>query len=373
MDNKVLICSGIFPPDIGGPAFYVPLLADHLKDQNSEVTVFTYSDAPEKDNYKFKVVRKLRSQFILIREFLAFLNVFSLAQNADVVYANGQFFKSALAARIRGKKLVAKIVGDEAWERLRNWGDYQGTIDDYQREGHKTFKMKFVDWLRAFPLTLCDEVIVPSNYLKRIVENWHPKIKGKVRVVYNSFNLPEVELLINQNPRKKMVTVCRLVNWKGVDRIIGLLEKDTDLSLTVVGGGPLEEELKALSQTLGVSDKVHFTGNVDKAQVAKYMNEADIFILNSTYEGLPHVVLEAMSLQLPVIATDVGGTGEVVKNEDTGLLIAPDNDEQLMNAVQKLKSDESFANDLAQRGYNLVCEEFSKGRMLNRTTEILKS
>lgn len=371
-NKKVMLCSGIFPPDIGGPAHYVPLLSNYLIDQGYEVKVFCYSDELHDDSkYGFKVIRFLRNSFKILRELRALIVILNNSIDSDVVYANGHFFKSFIVSKILGKRFVAKVVGDESWERLRNKSLYSGTIDEYQSFERKTVLMKLMDWFRSFPLTKADKVIVPSFYLKRIVSNWSSLLSEKVYVVYNAFDLPDVQIKSRKDTLTHLVTVCRLVNWKGVDKIIKLLSHDTDLSLTVVGGGPLLAELKKMTIELGVEERVQFTGDVSKTIVAKCLNDADIFILNSVYEGLPHVVLEAMSLKLPVIATDVGGTGEVVKNEVTGLLINPNNESELFQAVLKLKSDPEFAARIAGSGYDLVCRDFSAEKMLKSTEELL--
>ena len=80
--KKVLICSGIFPPDIGGPAFYVPLLAGHLHSQSITSTVLTYTDQPQTDSYDFKVVRILRKKMIFFREVIAFFKILKLLRNS---------------------------------------------------------------------------------------------------------------------------------------------------------------------------------------------------------------------------------------------------------------------------------------------------
>jgi glycosyltransferase involved in cell wall biosynthesis len=129
--------------------------------------------------------------------------------------------------------------------------------------------------------------------------------------------------------------VCRLTGWKGVDGLIRTLpELGPDVGLVVVGDGPLYGELTALASHLGVSDRVRFLGTVPRERVASLLRACDLFVLNSSYEGLPHVILEAASAGLPVIATDAGGTREVVHDLANAQLVPVGDLAMLVTAIR---------------------------------------
>jgi glycosyltransferase involved in cell wall biosynthesis len=166
-----------------------------------------------------------------------------------------------------------------------------------------------------------------------------------VRVIYNSFepsaatnalssqSKADIRAEIDLSTKYLLITVCRLTGWKGVDGLIRTLsELGPEVGLVVVGDGPLYGELTALASHLGVSDSVRFLGMVPRERVASLLRACDVFILNSTYEGLPHVVLEAASAGLPVIATDAGGTREVVHDLANAQLV-PVGDSALLAAA----------------------------------------
>ena len=125
---KVLIVTGIFPPDIGGPATYVPLIAKALRERGHQVTVLTTSE-PENlrwddSIYPFQVFRINRRQRIWLRSLKCVVEIFRLGRIADVIYANGIYFEAVIANKFLRKPLVMKIVGDEAWERSQHVRPY---------------------------------------------------------------------------------------------------------------------------------------------------------------------------------------------------------------------------------------------------------
>ncbi len=140
-----------------------------------------------------------------------------------------------------------------------------------------------------------------------------------------------------------LLTVGRLSPQKGVDlilRAIARLPADSsrELALSVVGDGPERKKLEALVATLSLQDRVRFYGWQDEAKLREFYGAADGFILASHFEGMPNALLEAMASGLPVIATRVAGTEELVSDGENGRLVPPDNIEALEQAIRELSS-----------------------------------
>ncbi|MER3407672.1 MAG: hypothetical protein C4292_02475, partial [Nitrososphaera sp.] len=133
---RVLIVTGIFPPDIGGPATYVPQIAEGLAQRGHTVTVLTLSDRLDHPDagYSYRVVRLPRGMFKPLRMLVTIGAIVRLGRKADVLFVNGLALESALANFLLRKPLVMKVVGDLAWERAtaRGW-----TSDDFE-----TFQQK---------------------------------------------------------------------------------------------------------------------------------------------------------------------------------------------------------------------------------------
>lgn len=105
----------------------------------------------------------------------------------------------------------------------------------------------------------------------------------------------------------------------------------------------MEEEWKALANKLGLAEKVHYLGNVPHAQIPLYIRAADVFVLNSEFEGLSHTLLEVIHLGTPIVCTGVCGNPEVVAHEENGLLVKPGDDEGLRAVIARLLDDPELA------------------------------
>jgi glycosyltransferase involved in cell wall biosynthesis len=171
---------------------------------------------------------------------------------------------------------------------------------------------------------------------------------------------------------KTVVTVGRLVAWKGIDRLMRTVASLPAVRLIIVGDGPEMASLKRLAGDLELGERVIFTGQVSPKEVRQHLCASDFFVLNSTYEGLPHIVLEAMEAGIPVIATDVGGTGEIVQHEVNGLLIPPRDDEALRSSIVRLLHNSDECIRFVNAGYDTIAEHF-QWETLVKTTEGLLS
>jgi glycosyltransferase involved in cell wall biosynthesis len=367
--------TGIFPPDLGGPASYVPRMAAALTSRGRSVQVICLSDRIDHDDsrHPFAVRRISRRLFLPFRLFATTFAVWRAALRSDLVFVNGLGSESALGALLAGRPAVHKVVGDYAWERANGMKMFRGTIDEYQ-VAEKGLKLRLFDSIRTIPQRLAREVIVPSQYLARIVAGWGIQ-REKIRVIYNA---------VAQDPAhgisaptlppwsgRTLMTVCRLVRWKGIEELIRLLPELPDTRLIVVGDGALRPDHEALAARCGVADRFQITGYVPPAIVPSYLAQADAFVLNSTYEGLPHVVLEAMAACIPVIATAVGGTSEVVLHERTGLLIPPNDAAALRTAIERLWQDPALCTRLTEAAAVDLADRFVFDAMLQATDAAL--
>jgi glycosyltransferase involved in cell wall biosynthesis len=348
---RILMVTGIFPPDRGGPASYVPKMAAALVRRGHAVEVICLSDRlPHDDSsHPFRVHRLPRGRFWPTRILLTTFTVWRAAWRHDLVYVNGLGAEAALGALLAVRPAVHKIVGDYAWERAVGRGWFGGTIDEYQAT-RKSPLLRLLDSVRSFPLKLAERIIVPSHYLRRIVSGWEIA-SGKIHVIPNAVarvTAPESASPLASWNGKTLITVCRLVPWKGIDPLIRLLPELPETRLVIAGDGQLRTELEALARSLGVAARTVFLGDVPQAAVNGYLAQADAFILNSTYEGLPHVVLEAIAAGTPVIATNAGGTSEVVEHDATGLLVPVGDRAALKSAIEQLWRDPALGERLAE-------------------------
>ena len=317
---NVVFSAGIFPPDIGGPADFVPRFAGWLARRGHAASVVCWSNAQDHDDscYPFQIARIPRGDDPVRRFWKTVSALRHFAANADVIFANTLDVEVYAAARTLRRPTLHKVVGDRAWEiaRLRGW--YSGTIDQYQFAA-KGATLRCLDYLRSFPLSRADRIIAPSCYLATLIAGWNIS-ESRVQVIRNSTRLDfEVRPpVLAAFGGKTISTACRLVPWKGVDRLITIMAHLSNTRLAIAGEGPERARLEALARENGVAKRVVFLGTLGSPQVRALMQASDVFVLNSNYEGLPHVVLEAMAVGVPVVATDVGGTQRSSRRKKPG-------------------------------------------------------
>jgi len=167
-------------------------------------------------------------------------------------------------------------------------------------------------------------------------------------------------------------TVGRLQPVKGTRHLLEawsrLVSGHPDAILLLVGGGSQQAALERMSRHLGISEHVRFLG--DRADVPDLLRGMDVFVLPSLWEGMPNAALEAMAVGLPVVATAVGGTPEVVVDGVTGLLIPPGDPDALAQSIAHLLCDPDLRYRMGQAGRERVVNHFSVGRMVEQTTRL---
>ncbi len=277
---------------------------------------------------------------------------------------------------LANRPTVNKIVGDYAWERAVGRGWTRMTLDEYQTAA-KGLTFRVLDFIRTFPLRLAARVIVPSRYLLRIVEGWNVPPE-KIRVIYNATPRGPAGATAGGKTLpswsgRTLITVCRLKSWKRVDGLLEMLPQLPDTRLVVAGDGCSRAALEDQARATGVADRVVFLGDVPQREVHSYLQQADAFVLNSSYEGLPHVVLEAMAAGVPVIATNAGGTGEVVEHEVTGLLIPIDEPAAMLAAIERLWRDPALGRRLVEEATRQMSARFDFEVMVAGTEAVLRS
>jgi glycosyltransferase involved in cell wall biosynthesis len=165
-----------------------------------------------------------------------------------------------------------------------------------------------------------------------------------------------------------VLTVARLDGQKGITHLLDAVATLPNASFAIAGDGPNRAALEQRAATLGVSDRVRFLGH--RHDVPALLAAADLFVLPSLYEGLPLSVLEAMAAGVPVVATAIGGTDEVVRDGETGTLVPPANSEALAAAIGRALADRDRASRLALAARSLVAREYSVASMVGSVSRL---
>lgn len=230
-----------------------------------------------------------------------------------------------------------------------------------------------------------DSIIAVSESLKDYLVEVEHTAPDKVAVVHNGVDAAAIaagvraadgnalRASLGLGSRDPVVgTISRLIPSKGIDVLIAclpdLVHKFPGLKAVIVGSGPLEMNLKAAVAARGLAGSVIFTGRVD--DTAPYYSVFDVFALPTKSEAFGISVLEAMAGGVPVVASRIGGVGEIVQNRETGLLVPAGDATALAAGIRTLLSDNRGARKMAAQARSTVAERFSVGKMVRETEEV---
>ena len=152
--------------------------------------------------------------------------------------------------------------------------------------------------------------------------------------------------------RATLLSVGNLTELKGHDLVIKSLLDLPECELIIVGGGELDKSLKALTESLGLQERVRFMGTLKQPDLVKLYSAADLLVLASSREGWANVLLEAMACGTPVAATNVGGTPELVKAPEAGVLVKERSSSGLVKAITEalsLNIDRDLTREYAKK------------------------
>ena len=221
------------------------------------------------------------------------------------------------------------------------------------------------DWIHYYAMLTAPVICVPGD--------------SKIKTIYEGMDLslyPKNAYRKEFHPGTPTVvgTVAHLSPEKGIHYLIEAASLIPDvhrkLQFIVVGEGSCLSEIKALTQKKGLDNVFQFVGF--HSNTAPFMKTFDIFTLPSLSEGLSSAILEAMATSLPVVATEVGGIPELVKNGDNGLLVTPADPQSLSHAIQHLVNNPDESRRMGLRGRKRMEEQFTLKRKIAETEQLCR-
>lgn len=330
---RLLIATGLYPPETGGPATYTKLLEEQLPSHGITVDVLAFA--------------RVRILPPGIRHILYFLMCVHRAKDADIVFAQDTVsvgLPACVAAKILGKKFLVRVPGDYAWEQGRSRFGITDSLDRFQTKRY-SWRVELLRNLQRFVLGCATTVVVPSNYLGIIMSHFVPQ--NRIATIYNG-----IDLNLKAEPPKDrqqgflIVSHGRPVPWKGFDALERVAKRDPSWQLRILP-------------------------QMSRARALGWVKVADVFVNNSTYEGLSHALLEAMALGTPIIATAVGGNPELIDDGVDGLLVPPQQDDALFGALQHVACDPGAAHARAAHAKEKV-KRFAISTTVGEVAALLK-
>lgn len=347
---KIVLATGIYPPEIGGPATYVRALAERLTSAGQEVTVVTYGRVESDEGWKVVNVGHVGGPMLRWWRYAKALR--KVASDADVVEAFSSVSVGVplMLARIRKPKKVLRLGGDFFWERYTDRGGRKGLKDWYASAPRSKFIMQKI--LGSF-----DHIVFSTEFQKAlyraqyrlpmhsVIENALPAGIPVPHVAHTPFRL---------------LFMGRFVAFKNLPILLRALSFLPQCALTFVGDGPMAGVLRSLTLELRLSDRVEFFPSQNAATKTRSMADADLLVLPSITELSPNVALEARVLGLPVLLTRATGFGEILTR---GMVLRDlRTPEQLAQAIADVRSRygevaQVAALPTAVRGWDSVAKE----------------
>ena len=361
---RILLVSGIWPPDVGGPASHAPEVAAFLRGRGHEVeAVITADAAPAPAGYPIRWVR--RSLPVGVRHAQGLRLVAARARHVDVVYTTGMFGRSSLGALVARTPYVLKLTADAAYERARRLGLWKGELEEFQvRPTRVTLPLRLA---RDVDVRRAAHVVTPSAYLRELALGWGVRPE-RVTVLPNPAP-PLPELRPREELRHELgfegptlVFAGRLTAQKSLDLGIEAARR-AGVALAIAGDGPDRTALERLGHA-------RFLGPLPRPAVLELFRAGDASLLSSSWENFPHTLVEALAVGTPVIATRTGGVAEVVRDGENGLVVEPGDVDALAAAISRFFADEELASRLRANAAGSVAE-YAPEHAYGRLEEIL--
>ena len=366
---KVLIVSGIWPPDVGGPASHAPEVAAGLTERGHTVVVVTTAPAPPAAQ-PYRVLYVSRSLPPGARHAAVSALVAKAARKADVVYATSMLGRTTIGTAFARTPLVMKIAGDPAYERSLRRGLYAGTLADFQHARLGPLPAALRRW-RTFAATRPAELVCPSAFLREIVISWGVPPE-RVTVVPNAAP-PLPELPSRDEARERfgvdgpaLAFAGRLTAAKALDVLFAAIAQVDDVTLLVAGDG--EERVRLAARAPA---NVRLLGSLDRRGVLELFRAADAAVLSSAWENFPHALVEALAVGTPVLATNVGGIPEIVADGENGLLVPAGDADAIAGAIRRFFSDGELRARLTAAAAPSA-QRFASERTVEQLEAILK-
>lgn len=374
---KLTICMLIaqFPPLIGGTETQAQRLSESLKTKGIDVFVLTQHFKGLKRREiidKVPIYRlstfgrgKFRSFIFMLSTFLFLVRKRRQYQIVHTHLASSPAIVAVIAGEMLRKKVIVKFAGAG---KTGDIGTAKGTFSG-------KYKLKF---LRKYT----DFFVCPSEEVKKeLIEYKFPE--KRMEKIPNGVDIKKFSP-VNKNikeklkgflnlPGNKIATFAgRLELGKGLEILLSAWQKIIslypDAHLSILGKGSLKSILQNKARELHIDKQVTFKGEVEN--VDEYFKASDIFILPSFAEGLSNALLEAMACGLPIVATNIGGTKEVIENDVNGILVEPKNPEELAQAISSLIRDEKRAQRLGRNAQKTVKESYSLDRISKKYIQL---
>lgn len=306
---KIVLATGIYPPDIGGPATYVQNLARMLGSSGHIVTVITYDtifrDLPKGEAWNVIRVSKAGSMFSRWSRYAAAIRQHAKDSDAIVVFSSVSCGIPLWMSGVKRPKKILRLGGDFFWERYTALHGRLGLADWYAVSPWTSITRMLNALLMGRLLRKFDHIVYSTQYQRAIHERHYHSLPAH-SVIQNA--LPASKA-VHHEPHTpwRLLYLGRLVGFKNVESLVRAMINLPNAELTITGEGPMLSILKKIANDCGLQNRVAFVRPVLGDDKTKVFADHDLFILPSITEISPNAALEARSAGLPVLLTEATG------------------------------------------------------------------
>jgi glycosyltransferase involved in cell wall biosynthesis len=331
---------------------------------------------PRLDSIKI-IIRKIFVRFsVYIYQASLFFFLISQRKNYDVIHVHQILypaFISTLCGRILNKPIIAKVGSS----------GFNSDINQIKKFPEGKMQLKYI--LKNISRVICTSSIMVDEFIKEGTGS------NKIVLIRNGVNISDFNRQYNNC--KTLVTMGRFIKSKNIDVLITAFSKiinnaNKELKLILIGDGPEKDNIKSIIKKLGVGESIILTGMVDNPE--KYLKESDLFVFPSLVEGLSNSLIEAMSLKLPCIVSNIPGNIEVMgdygadytikegsfKVSDCGIFFNPSDMDGMVNALNYTMGDPGVRKKIGKGAYIKILTEYNieevADRYLKLYREVLK-
>ncbi len=349
---KIILATGIYPPEIGGPATYVEKLARRLVERGMRVVIVAYGEQ-EDVLLPIPIIRVSRRGGMIARWLRYAKALRTHGTDADIVYAFSSISCGVplWIAHLKHPRTVLRLGGDFLWERYTDGGGLLSLSDWHATKPWLQGPMNGL--LKTF-----DHIVFSSAFQEQLYEKVYHTLPFH-HVVENA--IPDgVPVLHEKHDPFKLLFLGRFVGFKNLGSLIVALHELSAVTLTIVGEGPLEKQLKALVVCEKLSDRITFLPSMAGDDKQEIFLQHDLLVLPSFTEISPNTALEARSLGLPVLLTQETGLSRTLA--DAAQVRTLRSPQDIVNAVRDIEQSypliaERSASALPARSWDTVADE----------------
>ncbi len=328
----------------------------------------------EKREIKLKIIRYMRREINLFRDLLAFVELYLLIRKGKYTIVHTHSSKAGILGRLAAKVAGVKIIIHSIHG--LPFFEYQNRFLNYIYILCERFAALFTDRL----ISVCEAMARKAIAAGVAKEDKFITIYSGIELnhYFNSdISIAEKRKELNLDPDVPVVgNISRLFDLKGHNYLLEAASQVVEVfpkaKFLLVGDGILRERLIRQAEGLKIRDNIVFTGLVERTEVPKLISVMDVVVHTSLREGLPRVLPEALAMAKPVIAFEIDGMPEIVRDGENGYLIPPKDSRELANSIIHLLQDKEKARRMGEAGRGMVNPAFELEVMLERISDVYK-